>query len=53
MMKIFLAEVSRDFKDSLNVMLVDQAGWHKSRSLKNPENYILVQQPSHSPELIL
>ena len=51
MMNLFLAEVSRDFKDSLNVMLVDQAGWHKSRRLKVPKNIILIQQPSHSPEL--
>ena len=31
-------------------MVVDGAGWHRSR-LKIPENIRLIYQPSHSPEL--
>ena len=51
MMNIFLREVSVDFADSFVLMLVDQAGWHRSNSLKVPENIRLIPQPAHSPEL--
>jgi putative transposase len=51
MMNLFLEEVSRDFKQYFVIMLVDGAGWHRSRDLKIPENIRLIQQPSHSPEL--
>lgn len=37
MMSLFLEEVAQDFKDYFVVMLVDQAGWHTSNSLKVPE----------------
>ena len=50
MMNLFLEEVSKDFKDYFVIMLVDGAGWHRSR-LKIPENIRLIYQPSHSPEL--
>lgn len=51
MMSLFLEEVAQDFKDYFVVMLVDQAGWHMSNSLRVPENIRLIPQPSHSPEL--
>jgi transposase len=51
MMNLFLQEVAQDFKDSFVIMLVDQAGWHKSKTLIIPENVRLVPQPPHSPEL--
>ena len=51
MMSLFLEEVAQDFKDYFVVMLVDQAGWHMSNSLKVPENVRLIPQPAHSPEL--
>jgi len=51
MMNIFLEEVSREFTEFLVIMQVDQAGWHKSKNLKIPENIRLLPQPPHSPEL--
>lgn len=32
-------------------MQVDQAGWHKSKALKIPNNIALIKQPPYSPEL--
>jgi putative transposase len=51
MMNIFLEEVSKDFSEFLVIMQVDQAGWHKSKNLKIPENIRLLPQPPYSPEL--
>ena len=51
MMNLFLQEVAQDFKDFFVIMLVDQAGWHKSKTLIIPENIRMVRQPPHSPEL--
>lgn len=51
MMNLFLQEVAQDFKDFFVIMLVDQAGWHKSKTLIIPENVRLIPQPAHSPEL--
>ncbi len=51
MMNIFLKLVSDDFTDYFVLMLVDQAGCHKSMELKVPENTRLIEQPCHSPEL--
>jgi len=51
MMNIFLKQTSDDFNNYFVLMLVDQAGWHKSVELKVPENIRLIEQPSHSPEL--
>jgi hypothetical protein len=51
MMNFFLQEVAQDFKDFFVIMLVDQAGWHKSKMLIIPENIRLIPQPPHSPEL--
>lgn len=51
MMNIFLKQTSDDFNNYFVLMLVDQAGWHKSLELKVPENIRLIEQPSHSPEL--
>jgi len=51
MMNLFLQEVAQDFKDFFVIMLVDQAGWHKSKKLIIPENVRLIPQPPHSPEL--
>jgi transposase len=51
MMNLFLQEVAEDFKDFFVIMLVDQAGWHKSKGLIIPENIRMMPQPPHSPEL--
>jgi transposase len=51
MMNIFLNHVSKEYKEYNIIMLVDQAGWHRSNNLKIPKNIRLIKQPSHSPEL--
>ena len=51
MMNLFLEEVSRTFADFFLVMQVDQAGWHRSKTLVVPANIRLIQQPAHSPEV--
>lgn len=51
MMNIFLRQVEKDFRQYFVIMLLDQAGWHKSKKLQIPENIRLIEQPSHSPEL--
>jgi transposase len=51
MMNIFLSHVSKEFKEYNIIMLLDQAGWHRSNCLIVPQNIKLIKQPSHSPEL--
>lgn len=51
MMNIFLKQVSIDFKDNYLIVQIDQAGWHKSKDLRVPENIALIEQPPYSPEL--
>jgi transposase len=51
MMNIFLKHVAKEFEKYNIIMLLDQAGWHRSNSLKVPKNIKLLKQPSHSPEL--
>lgn len=51
MMNLFLAQVAQDFADYFIVMQVDQAGWHRAKDLKVPENMRLIFQPAYSPEV--
>ena len=51
MMNIFLQHVAEDFTDYFVIMLVDQAGWHRSSALVVPENIRLLPLPPYSPEL--
>ena len=50
-MQIFLDEVSVRHPENRIVMILDGAGWHKSSTLKIPENMRLVSLPPYSPEL--
>jgi len=50
-MSIFLEEVSRRHADERIIMFMDQAGWHKSKGLRVPENIELAYLPPYSPEL--
>jgi len=50
-MSIFLEEVSRRHADERIIMFMDQAGWHKSKSLRVPENIEIAYIPPYSPEL--
>ncbi|MGE0085320.1 MAG: IS630 family transposase [Desulfococcaceae bacterium] len=47
----FIDKFSEYFKDSMNIMLIDNAGIHKAERLIIPENIRLLFLPSYSPEL--
>ncbi len=47
----FLDEFSMTFSDSMNIMLIDNAGIHKAKRLIIPENICLIFLPPYSPEL--
>ena len=51
MMNIFLAEVSKVYKEYRLIIIVDQASWHKSKTLKQFDNIRFVYLPPGRPEL--
>ncbi len=50
-MQIFLDEVAGRYPGDRIVMILDGAGWHKNKSIKLPNNIIMLSLPSYSPEL--
>lgn len=50
-MQIFLDEVALRHPNERIIMVLDGAGWHKSKLLKVPDNMKLVSLPPYSPEL--
>ena len=50
-MQIFLDEISSRHPDDKILMVLDGAGWHKSKSLEVPKNIRLRLLPPYSPEL--
>jgi transposase len=48
--QIFLDNLSESFRDTMNIVLVDNAGIHKAKRLEIPENISLVFLPAYSPE---
>jgi transposase len=50
-MQIFLDEISNRYANERIVMVLDGAGWHKSKTLKIPQNMKLLSLPPYSPEL--
>jgi transposase len=50
-MSIFLEEVGRRHADEHILMFMDQAGWHKAKALKVPQNIELAYLPAYSPDL--
>jgi transposase len=52
MMNLFLEALSREIPDDQHVaLIVDNAGWHRAKALRLPENISLVFLPPYSPEL--
>ena len=49
-MSMFLEEVATRHPEGLILMLMDQAGWHKAKELKIPQNMRLVWLPAYSPQ---
>lgn len=50
-MALFLREISARYPDENIVMVLDGAGWHKSKSMPIPDNLRLLPLPPYSPEL--
>lgn len=50
-MQVFLTEVASRYPSENIVMVLDGAGWHKSKSLVMPSNLKLLFLPRYAPEL--
>lgn len=50
-MNIYLRELSGAFIDYNIMLIMDQAGWHKSQRLQVPDNIQIKFLPPYSPEL--
>ena len=51
LMNLFLHEMSERYKSEKILMVMDGAGWHKSKKLIVPENITIIYLPPYSPEL--
>ena len=50
-MNIFLEEISKEIGESEAVIIMDGAGWHKSKDLVTPKNITIKLLPPYCPEL--
>ena len=50
-MNEFLKRLSREFKEDYLILIMDNAVWHKSKTLNIPENIELMFIPPYTPEL--
>jgi transposase len=50
-MNIFLAQLSLQIGRKHAIVVIDGAGWHRSKDLKIPDNICLHYLPPYSPEL--
>jgi hypothetical protein len=50
-MQVFLTEVTGRYPGASIVMVLDGAGWHKSKSFAMPSNLTLLFLPCYAPEL--
>jgi len=50
-MNIFLLHMSKEYKNDKMILIMDRAGWHKSKDLKIPDNIKIVYLPPYAPEL--
>lgn len=51
MMNIYIQEFAKQYINQKIVLIMDQAGWHKSKDLVIPENITILFLPPYSPEL--
>lgn len=49
-MNVYLEEISQNISDDF-ILIMDGAGWHKSKSLIIPKNIQIVILPPYCPEL--
>jgi putative transposase len=50
-MNYFLGELSNQFIDSYILLVCDNAGWHKSKTLEIPHNIEILHIPPYTPEM--
>jgi hypothetical protein len=50
-MNLFLAKLSEEFAGDELMVVMDGAGWHKSKGLHVPKNIKIIYLPPYSPEL--
>lgn len=50
-MNCFLGDLAACYPDYRIIMILDKAGWHISKTLKFPDNLMLMHLPPYSPEL--
>jgi transposase len=50
-MNVFLSELSKEYSSDKIALIMDGAGWHKSKTLKIPSNIVIFHLPPYSPEL--
>ena len=50
-MNVYLHELSKAYSDKAFILIMDQAGWHKSKTLTAPGNIHIEYLPPYSPEL--
>jgi len=51
MMNLYLEQMSIAYENEEIVIIMDQAGWHKSKDLIVPDNIDIIYLPPYSPEL--
>ena len=51
MMNLYLEELSNAYSQKRIMVIMDQAGWHKSKDLRVPSNITILPLPAYSPEL--
>ena len=49
--QLFMDKFSQAFSESLNLLVLDNGRFHHAKSLKIPENVVLLFLPPYSPEL--
>lgn len=49
--QVYLNELSKTYRDSLNILLLDRGAFHRAGSLRIPSNVALIFIPPYSPEL--
>jgi transposase len=50
-MNLYLQEMSKRYAGEKITLIMDGAGWHKSKKLTTPENITIFYLPPYSPEL--
>ena len=49
--QLFLHELSKQKPNELKVLIEDNGAFHKAKSIKIPDNVVLIFQPPYSPEV--